>query len=92
MVAVNMYYVYLLRSKLNGKIYTGYTNDLKQRIKDHFQGKVHTTLRMKELELIYYEAFKDKRDALERESYLKTTKGKRSIKLMLKYSIKAPFV
>lgn len=84
-----MYYVYILRSKFNNKIYTGYTNNLKRRIKEHFNHYVHTTLRMKNLELVFYEAFKDKKDATEREKYLKTTKGKRTVKLMLKFSLAA---
>ncbi len=86
-----MFYVYLLRSKLTGRIYTGYTTDLKRRVKEHFNQEVHSTLRMKDLELIFYEAFEDKRDAIERENYLKTTKGKRTIRLMLKNSL-GPFV
>jgi putative endonuclease len=86
-----MYYVYLLRSQKNGKIYTGYTTDLKRRVKDHFSKHVHTTYRMGEVKLIYYEAFTDKSDATEREGYLKTTKGKRTVKLMLKNTL-APIV
>ena len=86
-----MYYVYLLRSKENGKIYTGYSQDLKRRVEDHFSQHVHTTHRMGRLQLIYYEAFTSKQDAQEREKYLKTTKGKRAVKLMLKYTL-APIV
>lgn len=84
------FYVYLLRGE-NGKIYTGYTKDLKKRIRDHGSGHVHTTRRMGEVKLVYYEAFTDNRDAIERERYLKTTKGKRAVKLMLKYTL-APIV
>ncbi len=86
-----MFYVYLLRSKRDGKIYTGYTTDLKRRIGQHFSGDVHTTVRMGEIELIYYEAFTNEEDAREREGYLKTTKGKRAVKLMLRNTL-APIV
>lgn len=86
-----MYYVYLLKSAKDGKIYTGYTHDLKRRVSEHFRGSVHTTLRMGELTLIYYEAFISEIDAREREGYLKTTKGKRTVKLMLKDTM-APIV
>jgi putative endonuclease len=82
-----MYYVYLLRSKRDGKIYTGYSADLKRRVQQHLRGEVHTTHRMGEIRLIYYEAFISKEDAMEREKYLKTTKGKRTVKLMLKYTL-----
>jgi putative endonuclease len=83
-----MYYVYLLRSTSEGKIYTGYTSDLKRRVREHFSQRVHTTHRMGEIKLIYYEAFTSKEDATKREKYLKTTKGKRAVKLMLKYTLK----
>ncbi len=86
-----MYYVYLLKSKRDSKIYTGYTTDLRRRIKEHNAKRVHTTLRMGELDLIYYEAFINKFDAQEREGYLKTTKGKRTVRLMLKNTL-APIV
>ena len=79
-----MYYVYLLRGARDGKIYTGFTHDLRKRISEHFRGSVHTTLRMGDLKLIYYEAFISEADAREREGYLKTTKGKRTVRLMLK--------
>jgi len=82
-----MYYVYLLQSVENERIYTGYTSDLKQRIQKHKSGNVHTTVRMGTVKLIYYEAFADKRDAIRREKYLKTTQGKRMIKILLKYSL-----
>ena len=84
-----MFYVYLIRSFVNGKIYTGYSKNLKDRLKDHNSGSVHTTKRMGEIELIYYEAFKSEKDAIRREKYLKTTKGKRAVKLMLKESLKS---
>ncbi len=86
-----MYYVYLLKSIKGDKIYTGYTADLKRRVRDHFSQNVHTTHRIGSLTLIYYEAFNNKEDARERESYLKTTKGKRTVKLMLKHTL-APIV
>lgn len=80
-----MFYVYILENQINGKIYTGFTSNLKQRLQQHLQGHVHTTSRMDKLKLIFYEAFIDKRDAVERENYLKTTQGKRTMKLMLKF-------
>lgn len=84
-----MFYVYLLRSNRDGKIYTGYTNNLKRRVQQHLSHDVHTNRRMGIIELIYYEAFTNKQDAKEREGYLKTTQGKRTLKLMLKHTFAA---
>lgn len=89
---LNMYYVYNLRNIRDGKIYTGYTNNLRQKISQHKYGSVHTTKRYGEIELIYYEAFKNEQDARDRERYLKTTQGKRTLKLMLKNTFHAPIV
>ncbi len=70
-----MYYVYFLLLK-NNKVYTGFTDDLRRRIKEHQNGKVSST-RNKNPILIGYEAYKVKTDAVRREKYLKTTEGKR---------------
>ena len=83
-----MYYVYILRSLRNGNLYAGFSEDLKARIKKHFGKGVHTTKRMGEIELVFYEAFKNEKDARRREKYFKTTKGKRTLKLMLKENLK----
>ena len=83
-----MHYVYVLKDKKN-KLYTGYSSDLKRRLQEHKQGHVHTTYRMDTVQLIYYEAFTDKIDAHEREKYLKTTQGKRTLKIMLKHTFAA---
>lgn len=71
-----MYYVYALYSKEQDKFYIGSTDDLKERVHDHQSGKVHTTARMKNPELVYYEACISKRDALKRERQLKTGFGR----------------
>lgn len=75
-----MYYVYILKSKIDGKFYTGFTGNLRNRIKDHDNGNVDSTKNRRPLELIYYEAYKEKSDALKREKFLKTTKGKLQLK------------
>lgn len=77
------YYVYVLKCGLN-RLYVGYTTDLKRRYEEHKNDRVYSTKRLKVEKIIFYEAFLDKGDALRRESYFKTTKGKRSLRLMLK--------
>lgn len=83
-----MFYVYVLISKNNGKMYIGYTGNLKERMLKHKRKGVHTTSRMGEITLLFYESFYSEVDARRREKYLKTTKGKRALKLMLKESLK----
>ena len=74
------YYVYVLRSKLDGKFYTGFTTDLILRLSEHNRGKVTSTKKRIPLEIIYYEFCLYLEDAIHREKYLKTTYGKRYIK------------
>ena len=66
-----MYYVYLLKSKKNGRIYTGYTDDLKWRIEEHNEGKSSYTKNNRPYVLIYYESYFSKTDAQKRERNLK---------------------
>jgi len=75
-----MFYVYILKSKLDGKFYTGFTSNLKKRFKDHVLGNVASTKTRRPLELFYYEAYQSKEHALKREKFLKTTKGKQQLK------------
>ena len=74
------YYVYVLLSQKDGLFYTGYTENLKKRLKEHNAGYVKSTERRRPFRLIYFEACSDRKDALRREKYLKTTYGKRYIK------------
>jgi len=76
--------VYVLRSKKDHQLYIGYSTNLKQRLTDHYNGKVTSTAPRRPLELIYCEYHSSKQDALRRETYLKTGAGKRAIKLMLR--------
>ena len=66
-----MYYVYLLRSiEDKSKTYIGYSSDLKRRVREH--NKVSKSYTGKERWiLIYYEAYLNKEDAIERERRLK---------------------
>ncbi|MBW8049636.1 MAG: GIY-YIG nuclease family protein [Cytophagales bacterium] len=66
-----MYYVYLLKSKKKDFIYIGSTPDVKRRLLEHDEGKVKSTKYYTPLQLVYYEAFLDKNDALDREHKLK---------------------
>lgn len=85
---MNMFYIYVLKCS-NDDLYIGYSEDLKQRIKEHRNGKVKLTKSKRPLELIYYEAYKDERDATKREYHLKTGQQRGLLKDRLRYSFKA---
>jgi len=58
-----MYYVYLLKEKKTGKHYIGYTADLKRRLSEHNKKHIGYTNKG-DWELIYYESYKSKDDAI----------------------------
>ena len=83
-----MHYVYILKSLKDNDLYIGRSDNLKRRINEHIKGKVDATKNRLPVELVFYEAFKSKDDSTRRENYFKTTKGKRSLRIMLKESLK----
>ncbi len=83
----NFYFVYVLFSEKDRKLYIGFTSDLEQRKRQHFNGEVISTFRRRPLKLIYFEAHLSKIAALRREAYFKTTSGKRTLRQMLKETL-----
>jgi len=79
-----MFYIYILQSLKNRSLYIGYTNDLKKRFKEHNDGRSLATKPFRPYKLIFYEAFLNQKDAKNRELYLKSGWGFRSIKKLLK--------
>ena len=66
-----MYYLYILKSKKDGNLYIGSTNDLRRRFSEHNKGKVRSTKSRIPFELRYYESFFSEKDARKREASLK---------------------
>ena len=79
-----MYYVYVLRSFKDKKLYTGFTSDLRKRLDFHNKGLNTSTKNRRPLELIYYEAYKNEKDARNRERILKSGRGREIFKLQIK--------
>ena len=79
-----MFYVYVLKSLRNGKLYKGFTSDLKRRIKEHNSGNSTFTKNNGPWKLVYYEAFDSEINAKEEEKFLKSGKGKERLKYVLK--------
>jgi len=75
-----MYYTYILLLS-NNQFYIGSTSNLKRRIDEHKRKRKQT------FKLIFYEAFVSKEDARRREKYFKTSKGKSSLRQILRNSL-----
>jgi putative endonuclease len=82
-----MFFVYILRSERDKQLYTGFTTSIEQRLHEHNAGKVPSTKNRVPLQMIFFEAYCNKDDALRREKYFKTTAGKRGLKLMLRTTL-----
>lgn len=80
-----MFYVYVLKSQKDNNFYTGYSSDLKKRLKHHNDGLSNSTKSRLPVDLVYYEACLNRQDAISREKYLKSGMGKRYIKNRIKF-------
>lgn len=79
--------IYVLLSKKDGKLYVGQTDNLRRRFQEHQLGKVSAIKHRRPLILCFYEAFLNKQDAIRREQYFKTGKGRSSLKQITRHSI-----
>lgn len=70
-----MFYVYILKSVRDERLYIGYSTDLKRRIEEHGEGHNKSTKYRRPLKLIYYEAYASQADAEQREFKLKHSAG-----------------
>ena len=79
-----MNYVYILKCSDN-TLYTGWTNNLEKRLKVHQSGKgaKYTRGRLP-VELLYFEEFEEKSDALKREIGIKKLSKEKKLKLVMK--------
>ena len=84
-----MYYVYILVSLKDCKFYVGFSNNLIRRIKQHQNGMVISTRHRLHIKLICYEAYLNKKDAKKRELYLKSSNGKKELKIRVKMTLES---
>ncbi|KKS10170.1 hypothetical protein A2643_01000 [Candidatus Nomurabacteria bacterium RIFCSPHIGHO2_01_FULL_39_220] len=80
------YFVYILYSQKDHKLYVGCTSDLEQRLKEHNSRKVTATKNKIPLVVIHSEKFEDKTKAFNRERFLKSLwSGKLKKKILKEY-------
>ncbi|EOR28037.1 excinuclease ABC C subunit domain-containing protein [Clostridium sartagoforme AAU1] len=77
-----MNYVYILKCSDN-TLYTGWTTNLEKRLKVHNTGKgaKYTRVRLP-VEIVYFEEFEDKKDAMKREYAIKQLSRNEKLKLI----------
>ena len=77
-----MNFTYIVRCA-DGTLYTGWTNDLKRRMKAHNAGKgAKYTKNRRPVSLEYFESYETKEEAMRREYEIKQLKKKKKLKLI----------
>lgn len=76
------HYTYVLKCA-DGSLYTGYTNHLKKRIETHNSGKgAKYTRARRPVELLYYERYATKEEAMKREYAFKQLSRKEKMAVL----------
>lgn len=78
----NINYTYIIQCS-DGTFYTGWTNDIKRRIEEHNSGRgaKYTRPRLP-VDLVYYETFPSKQEAMKREYAIKQMTRKKKEELI----------
>ncbi|MDB4582674.1 GIY-YIG nuclease family protein [Draconibacterium sp.] len=77
------YFVYAIKSKLDGRIYVGFSENVQKRLKEHNSGKTKSTKGFRPWELIFTQECETRIDARELEKYFKSGSGKEKLKKMV---------
>lgn len=78
-----MNYTYILKCA-DGSLYTGWTNNMEKRLKAHNDGKgAKYTRARRPVELVYWESFETKQEAMHREWEIKQLSRSEKEKLLL---------
>lgn len=78
------YYVYVLVSDVDGRLYKGMTSNIEKRLKEHNAGRNFSTKPYMPWKLIYSKTFNDRLSAREYEKYLKSGIGREFLKSLNK--------
>ena len=71
-----MFFVYVIKSLKDARLYVGMTSDVERRLSEHNKGMTTSTRFYRPWELCRVETFPDRLSAREREKYLKSGHGK----------------
>ncbi len=78
-----MYFVYVLKSVRDGRLYKGMTINVNNRINDHNRGKVKSTRPYRPWEHVLTREFETRKEARHHEKWLKSGVGREFLKRLL---------
>jgi putative endonuclease len=83
-VFIDMFYVYILQSEVNGAYYKGFTSDIRRRLSEHNSGKEKSTSRYVPWQLVWYAEKPTREEAMLLEKKLKNITSKEKLKTFIK--------
>jgi putative endonuclease len=75
-----MFFVYVLKSEVDGRYYKGLTKNLEKRLKEHNSGHTKSTKAFRPWKMIFSKEFEERIEARKFEKYLKSGTGRDYIK------------
>ncbi len=79
-----MFYVYVLESQISGRIYIGFSDDVKRRLNEHNEGRSKSTKNRGPWTLMGFIETKSRNEAMKLEKKLKSFKRKDRVLSYLK--------
>lgn len=80
------YFTYIIKSKITDRYYIGETDNLQRRITLHNEGNSISTKAYIPWEIVYFEKFDTRTEAMKREKQLKKMKSKKYIEWLISYN------
>ena len=77
---MDIFFVYAIKSDVDGRIYVGFSSDIAKRLVQHNAGKTKSTKGFVPWKIIYTEEIIGRQNARNREKYLKSGSGKEFLK------------
>ncbi len=77
------YYAYVLKSKVHNYYYKGHCKNLQKRLIQHNSGMTVSIRPYIPFEIVYFEEFETEIEAIKREKYFKTSRGREFLRKIL---------
>ena len=77
------FFLYILYSEELDKYYTGVTQEISARLKEHLWNHKGYTAKAKDWRVVYHESFSTKEEALKRENQIKKWKSRKMIEKLI---------
>jgi len=78
-----MFYAYVIKSLKAEYFYKGHCENLEKRLKEHNSGMTVSIRKYIPFIVVYFEEYKTRQEAIEREKYFKSAAGRRFLKSKL---------